>query len=160
MCWIKFAAPGQVYNNRHGLYAGINSITFPSGLKGFNYGEIVSNPPHAFGTGQILRMNNTVLIFDLQQNTQKAEFEYLDEGGTINFGARGGANIYIGTMYAMPANMIINGLKITKSNVRHIKNPQGVKVAEKGIITLTFSSDIGSMIIGGQEMYLDNFCFN
>ena len=83
-------------------------------MKGFNYGEIVSNPPHAFGTGQIFRMNNTVLIFDLQQNTQKAEFGYLDQGGTINFGARGAANIYIGTMSAMPGNMVINGVKIQK----------------------------------------------
>lgn len=70
------------------------------------------------------------------------------------------ANLYIGNMFTMPATMVINGVTIIKSNVQDFKSPQGVKVAEKGIITLAYSSDIGGMLIGGEELYLDNFCFN
>jgi 1,4-dihydroxy-2-naphthoyl-CoA synthase len=88
------------------------------------------------------------------------EFGYLDQGRFINLGARGAASMYFGSMYAMPASMVINGVTITKSNVQEFFNPQGVKVAETGLVRLAYSPDIGSMIIGGQELHLDNFCFN
>jgi len=155
-----YSSPGSLYNNGMGLTASLNKITLASGLQGFNHSNILNNPPHPFGTNQVIRMNNTVLSFDLAQNTQKVEFEYLDQGGTINLGAKGTAHLYIGNMYIMPASMVINGVSITKSGVSDILNPQGVKVAEKGLITLKYNADIGSMIIGGQELFLDNFCFN
>lgn len=155
-----YTALGLVYNNGNGLAVGIDSLTYTSGLRGFNQSEILQGPSLPFGTGQVLRMNNTRLNFDLKQGTQKAEFEYLDQGGTINLGARNATGMYIGGMYAMPASMVINGVTVKKSNVQNILNPQGVKVAEKGTITLIFSPDIGGMMIGGQELFLDNFCFN
>jgi hypothetical protein len=97
-------------------------------------------------------MNNTMLSFDLKQNTQQAEFEYLDYVGTINLGARGRTNLYVGNMSAFPASTIINGVTIKKSKVVVITNPQGVRVAEKGTITLSYTSDIGGKVIGCQEL--------
>jgi hypothetical protein len=157
---MSYSNPVQIYNSGNGLAANISEITFATGSKLFGSGDIVNNPSHPFGTGQMIRLNNTVLKFDLRRNTHKAEFEYLEQGGTINLGARGAANTYVGTMYAMPTSMVINGVTIIKSNVKDFLNSQGVKVAEKGIVRLTYSGDIGDMIIGGQEIHLDNFCFN
>jgi hypothetical protein len=157
---MSYTKPVQIYNSGNGLVANISEIMFSTGAPLFVSGDIVKNPSHPFGTGQMIRLNNAVLKFDLKRNTHKAEFEYLEQGGTINLGARGAANTYVGSMYAMPTSMVINGVTITKSNVKDFLNSQGVKVAEKGIVRLTYSGDIGGMIIGGQEIYLDNFCFN
>jgi hypothetical protein len=154
-----YKAPAQIYNSGNGLSANISDITLLTGMQTFGSGEIVSKTPHPFGTGQVIHMSRTVLVFDLRQNTQKAEFQYLDQGGTINIGARSGANLFIADKYKMLASMVINGVKITKSKVQDYLNPMGVKVAESGVITLTYSSDIGGMIIGGEELFLDNFCF-
>jgi hypothetical protein len=157
---MSYSYPVQIYNSGDGLSTNIVEITLATGTKFFGSGEIVNISPHPFGSGQMIRLNNTVLNFDLRRTTHKAEFEYLDQGGTINLGARGAANTYVGSMYAMPTSMVINGVRITKSNVKYFLNSQGVKVAEKGIVSLTYSGDIGGMIIGGQEIHLDNFCFN
>ncbi len=147
-----------VYNDGTGLAAGIDSITYVSGKRGLNQSEILSSPPHPFGAGQVLRMNNTVLQFDLKTGTQQATFEYLDQGGTINLSANGAAGAYIGSMYTMPVIMVINGVRIKKDHVQDILNSNGQKVAESGIIILT-SSRLADMRIGGQELFLDNFCF-
>mgnify|MGYP001290592623 CR=1 FL=1 len=154
----EYTTPGTIYSK--GPAAVIDQITYQSGQKSFGSGKIVNTTAYSFGSGQMIRMNNTVLNFDFRSGTTKAEFEYLDQGGTINLGAHGWANLYVGSMYNMPASMVINGVTITKSNVKdHFASP-GVKSAETGVITLTFYQDIGSLVIGGQEMYLDNFCFN
>jgi len=155
-----YTSPGFLYNNGNGLAVVLDSITYQSGLHGFNHSDILNAAPHPFGTNQIIRMNNTVLSFDLKQYTRNVEFEYLDQGGTINLSAHGSANMYIGNIGAMPSTLISNGVTVTKSNVTVLTNPQGVRVAEKGVITLKFNSDIGGMTIGGQELFLDNFCFN
>jgi hypothetical protein len=138
----------------------VGPIVWVNGTSYNGHSEILNTPPHPFGTNQVIRMNNDVLNFDLTQNTLHAEFEYLDQGGTINLSAHGSGGMYIGNMSAMPVNMIINGVSVTKTNVQNILNAQGVKVAEKGMILLKSNTDIGGMVIGGQELFLDNFCFN
>ena len=146
-----------VYNNGNGLAVSTANFTHVSGATSFNLSEITT-PPHPFGSGQVMRMNNTALSFDLEKETTTASFDYLDEGGTINFRAQG--VVYTGSMYSMPTVQTISGVTVKKSNVLDILNPQGVKVAEKGTITIYYSPDIGGMLIGGQELFLDNFCFN
>ena len=155
-----YTGPALIYSSGDGLAVGIAEITLATGAKHFELGEIVNTTAHPFGKGQTIHLNNTALIFDLKRNTRSAEFEYLDQGGTINLGARGSTNVYVGSMDAMPVSMVINGVQITKTNVQEFLNPQGVKVGERGTIRLTYSGDIGGMIIGGQEMHLDNFCFD
>ena len=149
----------SVYNNGNGLAVSTANFMHASGATSFNQSEI-TKPPHPFGSGQVMRMNNTALNFDLERETTTAMFEYLDEGGTINLNAKGSASMYVGSMYTMPTVQVIGGVTIKKSNVQDILNPQGVKVAEKGMIVLNYSPDIGGMLIGGQELFLDNFCFN
>ena len=149
----------SVYNNGHGLAAGMANFTPTLGATSFYQSEI-TKPPYPFGTGQVMRMNNTSLNFDLERATTTAQFEYLDQSETINLGVKGSGGMYIGNMSSMPTVQTINGVTIKKSNVKDILNPQGVKVAEKGTITLYYSSDIGEMLIGGQALFLDNFCFN
>ena len=155
-----YNSPGFLYNSSNGLAVALIKFTSVAGSQTFNQSKILQPPPFPFGTGNVLRMNNTALNFDLKQGTQKASFEYLDQGGTINLGAHGSGNLYIGNMSALPVNIVINGVTIDKSNVHDILNAQGTKVGETGTITLKFSPDIGGMIIGGQELFLDNFCFN
>jgi hypothetical protein len=156
-----FSGGPQVYNSGKGLSVNIDALTAPTGLIFSGSGTIVNSPPHPFGNGQMIQLSVSVLNFDLRQGTRNAEFEYLDCGGTINLGARYGLSKgYIGNMSKMPTSMVINGVTVTKSNVTDVFGPVGVKVAEKGTITLTYSSDIGGMLIGGSEMFLDNFCFN
>ena len=155
-----YSSPSAVYNNGNGLAAVLANITLSSGSQSFGHSDILNAAPFPFGTNQIIRMNNTVLSFDLKSGTHYAEFEYLDQGGTINLGANGSANLYVGSISAMPVSLIINGVTIMKKNVTVLNNPLGVRVGEKGIITLKNSSDIGRMMIGGQELWLDNFCFN
>ena len=71
-----------------------------------------------------------------------------------------GPKLYRGNMWTMPSSSVINGVTVTKGSVVDLFNPAGVKIAEKGKITLSYSSDIGSMMVGGSEMFLDNFCLN
>jgi hypothetical protein len=150
----------QIYNSGDGLAVVITHMTDLTGLQHFQSGKIVNAPPHPFGNGQMIHLNNAVLSFDLKQNTRRAEFEYLAKGGIINLGARSSSNMWVGSMYAMPASMVVNGVTITRSNVTDFLNSAGAKVGERGRIRLAYSGDIGGMIIGGQEIYLDNFCFN
>ncbi len=155
-----YSSPGVVYNNGKGLSVNIGDLTSTSGSTYFGFGEIINSPPHPFGNGQMIRLGATTLNFDLTQGTRHVKFEYLDQGGTINLKPGGGVNLYIGNMWAMPPSNVINGITVTKSNVIDFFNPVGVKIAEKGTIDLSYSSDIGSMTVGGSEMFLDNFCLN
>lgn len=152
-----YNVPGQIYSETNGFSVGIEDIIVPPQTL-FISGEIQTNPPHPFGNGQMIQLNNAVLNFDLRQNTRKVEFEYLVIGGAINFGAAQSAKLHIATMSSLPGS--INGVAITRSNVVDITNAVKLKIAEKGTITLTSKQDIGGLIIGGQEMFLDNFCFN
>lgn len=152
-----YNVPGQIYSEINGFSVEIEDIIVPPQTL-FISGEIQTNPPHPFGNGQMLLLNNAVLNFDLRQNTRKVEFEYLVMGGTINLGTVKSATLHTGTMSSLPAS--INGVVITRSNIQDITNAAKVKIAESGTITLTSKQDIGGLIIGGQEMYLDNFCFN
>jgi hypothetical protein len=156
----KYSAPSQIYNNRRGLSVNIKEIYFSSGNKSFNWGEIINNQPHSFGSGNVINLNNTVLSLDLPQKTRIVEFEYLFQGGLINLGAKGNKNIYIGSMYNLANPLIINGVTINRLKVIEIKNTNNQKIAEKGIIRLTHASDMGSLIIGGQEIMIDNLCVN
>src|SRR5437660_1244736 len=83
----KYGGPGPVYNNGKGLSVNIEAITQRTGQKFFGFGDIVVSPPHPFGNGQMIHLNVCVLSFDLPQGTHKVEFDYLDQGGTINLGA-------------------------------------------------------------------------
>jgi hypothetical protein len=95
----KYTAPSQIYNNRRGLSVNIKEILHSTGYNSFNWGEIINNQPHSFGSGNVFNYNNTVLSLDLPQNTYRVEFEYLFQGGIINLGAKSSKNIYIGSMY-------------------------------------------------------------
>jgi hypothetical protein len=151
---------GSFYNNGTGLYALLIDLSYSPGVTEFKHASIVSTPPHPFGTSQVLRLNNSALSFDLTVATQNVKFEYLYEGGIINLGAKGNTNIYIGPLGDMPAPLIINGVTIWKTNVHDILNPQGVWTAQTGEINLKHPADIGGLIIGGTELFLDNFCTN
>ena len=156
----NFNATGPFYNDGSGLAASIVAITLPSGATFFNNATVVDGTNLSFGTHQVLRMNNVVLNFDLKQGTRTAQFDYYDQGGTINLGAGSGNVPYTGNMYVMPATQVMGAVIITKVNPRDIKNPQGIKIGEMGTILIKSATDLGGMKIGGQELYVDNFCFN
>jgi hypothetical protein len=155
-----YSSPDLVYNNGNGLSVNIGDLISTSGSTSFGFGEIIASPPHPFGTGQMIHLGGTALYFDLTQGTRHVEFEYLDQGGLINLRPSGGPKLYTGNMWTMPASSVINGITVTKSSVIDFSNPAGVKIAEKGKITLSYPSDIGSMMLGGSEMFLDNFCLS
>jgi len=155
-----YSTAGPLFNNGRGLYAGLMEFTHASGSTELKYASIDSIPPHPFGAGQVLRLSIAALNFDLTAATKSVKFEYLYQGGIINIGAKGNTNVYIGPLRAMPSPLTINGVTIWKTNVQHIINPQGVWVAQTGVIHLKHSTDIGGLIIGGAELFVDNFCTN
>jgi hypothetical protein len=161
---------GHTYSSSQALYSvgalwvSIGNFTLANGTSVFNSGHIRVSPPSPtgggqvpFGAGQNIYLNNTSLIFDLRAGTQTVTFDYLDYGGTINFGISGSAP-YVGYMSNLPTS--IGGATIKKYNVADLRNPQGAKVAERGTITMNHTQNVGGMRVGGQELYVDNFCFN
>jgi hypothetical protein len=155
----EYTQPLNLYNVG-GLAMNLGNFTMVNGSIVFHTGSVVAFAPQPSGNGQVFHLNNTSLNFDLPTQTTKIELEYLDFGGTINIGAHGNSNPYIGNLSALPPNLSINGVDVTRYNMQDIQNPQGIKIAEKGILLLKSNSDIGSLNIGGQELYLDNFCLN
>jgi len=97
-----------------GLSVNIDALTARTGQKFSGSGTIVNKPALPLGSGQMIRLSGSVLNFDLRQGTRNLEFEYLDQGGTINLRVRNGLNLYIGNMSKMPTSMVINGVTVTK----------------------------------------------
>lgn len=116
---------------------------------GGTFGTCIVHPAFSdFGQGQIMGTNNINLKFDFTQlgfQVEEVTFEYADQGGFENLSVNGGA-VYVGELDEAPSppGMMMNVTTTTFSG--------GIK----GFATLTGAID--TLMVGGQEFWLDNIC--
>jgi hypothetical protein len=120
----------------------------PNSYFNFVRGE---NAKPVFGAGNIVNTNNATLHFINTGSISQLviTFDYLDMGGTENFSVNG--SLYIGELSAAPATLGGATVSVTSTP---IPLPAGGHTG-----TVKISGTISEFKIGGQEFYLDNFCF-
>lgn len=159
-CCIDFNTtpftPGIIYNVYNdsifaecGFTVRTDSL-FINGNSYFNFARIENAKP-IFGSGNILNTNNVTMHFfnTSAGNPIVATFDYLDMGGRENLSVNN--VLHSGEVNAVPASL--GGVTI---NVTSTPIPLPA-IGKKGTVTL--SGVIKEFKIGGQEFYLDNFCF-
>ena len=102
-----------------------------------------------FGFGKIMRLNNINLGFDftgLGFPVHEVTFEYADLGGFENLSVNGSA-MYVGELKTAP----------DPPGVQLIVNTSPMPGGEMG--TATLKGVIESLMVGGQEFWLDHVCF-
>jgi hypothetical protein len=108
--------------------------------------------PVAFSPGQSLRTNNINLLFDftgLAFKPSKVIVSYLDLGGYENL-AVNGSGIYAGELTAAPP--FLGGATVTVTS-SPLPPPRSGKTG-----TVTIRGAVQSLLIGGQELWIDNVC--
>lgn len=110
-------------------------------------------PFPAFGTGRIGRTNNIDLRFNFSALSfvpSSVTFEFRDYGGHENLKVNG-SGLYIGELTGAPSPM--GGVTVASAWSWSAGN-----VFKQGTTTLTGA--VGSFMVGGQELFLDNVCAN
>lgn len=123
-----------------------------NGLLPFGFGKL-DNTFFNFGSGKIWRFGNMSVVFDFTQTAEPVEtisFDFYHAGGTDNISVNG-HTLFIGKIFNAPANIAPN---ITLSAVFG-PSPQN-PVNTVGKITLT--GPVQRILIGGQELWIDNLC--
>ncbi len=111
----------------------------------------VEAAPASLGYGMVVSTNNACIEFDfsgLVVNIQSVSIEFLDKGGKENLAVNGVS--YAGELAGAPA--MLGGASI---NVSSTPIPGG----NKGKLTITSTTNINKLKIGGQEFSLDNLCY-
>ncbi len=115
----------------------------------FNKAYIDQATP-SFGAGQTMRTNNINLKFDLTRMAfpvGKVTFDFLDMGGFENFSVNGQpAPMYVGELTAAPS---AGGCTV-------VVTAGAVAGGKTGTVTIT--GQVKTVTVGGQELWLDNFC--
>jgi hypothetical protein len=112
----------------------------------------IATPPYPFGNGQTINTNSIDLGFDFSNvgfTATEVQFEFLDQGGTPNLSLNG-SPAYVGPLSAAPSS--IAGVSVNVFTL-----PAGPGVATKGLVVLR-GSKITDLVVGGQELWLDNIC--
>jgi hypothetical protein len=103
--------------------------------------------------GQSIRTNNINLLFDFRNlgfNVRKVTFSYLDLGGYENLSING-SGVYRGELSAAPAAIGGASVSVTSS-------PTPPPISGKtGTVTIT-ASTIKTVMVGGQELWIDKVC--
>ena len=108
--------------------------------------------PVAFSPGQSIRTNNINLLFDLSGlpfPVKKVTLSYLDLGGYENLAVNGGA-IYAGDLKSAPPVLSGVGVAVTGTP---LPPPRSGRYG-----TVTFTGALQSVLIGGQELWIDSVC--
>jgi len=155
---------GDVYGTPVGQVSGDLAFT-SSGIDGYVYKFFLINSsttfnrayidhaPVAFSAGQSLRTNNINLLFDFTHLgfiVKRVIFSYLDLGGYENLAPNPGS-VYVGELSSAPP--VINGasVAVTASPV-----PPPI-IGKMGSVVIR-ASNIRTVLIGGQELWIDSVC--
>lgn len=109
--------------------------------------------PVGFSPGQSIRTNNINLLFDftaLGFKPSKVTLSYLDLGGYENLAVNGSLPVYVGELTSAPA--VIAGVSVAVSQTP-VPPPMSGKM---GMAVL--KGTVKSLMIGGQELWIDNVC--
>jgi hypothetical protein len=108
--------------------------------------------PVGFSPGQSIRTNNINLLFDFSAlgfKPSKVTFSYLDLGGYENLAINGGS-VYVGELTSAPP--VMSGVSVAVSQTP-VPPPMSGKM---GVAVL--KGTVKSLLIGGQELWIDNVC--
>lgn len=109
--------------------------------------------PVPFSPNQSIRSNNINLLFDLTRlpfKPKKVTLSYLDLGGYENLSVNGSSPYHVGELTAAPA--VLGGVNVSVTSTP-VPPPMSGK---RG--TLTLSGNVTSLMIGGQELWIDQVC--
>jgi len=147
--------PGDVVFTTNNIPVTVENFDNTATNSVFNV-AFIDSPPHTFGKGQTIRLNNISLMSDfsgLGFDPSKLTFDFLDAGGTESLSDENGVLSFVGDFSSVPAS--IGGMSITVS-ATPIYNSQNVIIAQKGTVTLT--GNVKKLLIGGQELWIDHVC--
>jgi hypothetical protein len=140
LAFTSSGIPVRVYNFR-----------MINGLPAFNRAYI-DNAPFPFSSGQSIRTNNINLLFDLTRlpfSAKRVKLVFLDLGGYENLSVNG-SPIHVGELTAAPA--VLGGATVSVSSAP-LPPPLGGKSG-----TVIIKGALRSLMIGGQELWLDQVC--
>jgi len=134
----------------NGIRAYVYNFNLLSSGTAFNR-AFIDFAPVAFSPGQSLRTNNINLLFDFSKLgfiVSKVTFSYLDLGGYENLAVNGSG--YVGELTSAPP--ALGGASVTVTNIA-VPPPMSGK---RGTVTL--KGPVRSLLIGGQELWIDSVC--
>jgi len=143
--------PGAVALIENGIIVRVYNFQSIAGPLVFNRAYI-DNAPFPFGSGQSIRTNNINLHFDftaLGFRVSRVKLAFLDLGGYENF-AVNGSPIKVGELTALPPALAGVGIAVSSSP---LPPPLSGKT---GSVTLT--GQVQTLLIGGQELWIDEVC--
>ena len=138
---------GDVIFTSNGVVVSVHAFAFAGGGGTFNLARVESMP--VLNASQTRRMNNINLGFDyvaIGFVPTRAQFEFLDQGGSENLSVNGSA-VFAGDISAVPATL--GGATVAVSTT-------AAPGDKKGIVTLTGA--INNSMARGQEFWIDNVC--
>lgn len=144
---------GEIIFTEDGIDVAVEYFFWEPGTGTFG-SSFVDQAMLGFGSGQTMATNNINLEFnfvDLGMNVTRVTIEYLDMGGLQNLQVNG-SQIFIGYVSSDPIPTIHPTIEDIEVDTIHVGG--GIR----GFITITavIGSTIDSLMIGGQEFWLDN----
>jgi hypothetical protein len=150
-------APGDVFLESNGVTASVGVFTYLNAIPFF--GDVSTSnsfggltPPFALGQGIALSISNATVTFNFPAGTNSVCFSFWDGGGQENISVNGQPVQILNFLALAPAN-IAPGVTLTVSPA---SNP-GTIPTQTGTVCL--SGNIQSLLIGGQEFFIDNVCY-
>jgi hypothetical protein len=141
-------APGDRVLVQNRIAMQVESFAFIAGGGTFDVASVDARPlPN--GSSQSLRSNNIALRFDFTKlpfSASRASFEFLDLGGFENLGVNGSA-IVAGELSGAPPSLGGASVSVTTAPA-----PGG----RTGTVQL--AGGIQSLVVGGQELWIDQVC--
>lgn len=145
--------PGDIAFTTNNVPVYVREFTLPGGGKTFNVSYIDSSV--VVSSGQSIRLNNIALQFRLTIvgfDTRGVTFEFLDKGGVANLSVNGIPNPpFVGKVANAPNPIGGAALAVAATSIAG---------GTRGTITLTSSAPIGTVEIGGQELWIDHVCLS
>lgn len=145
--------PGTtIFSVAGGVPVSIQSFIIPGGAGSSSYRRTrIEAAPASFGSGKVANANYACLEFDFSgKSVTNVSFGFLDMiiGGKANLSVNGAA--YSGGLAAAPATLGGASVSVTSTPL-----PGG----QTGKVTVTSTTGINNLRIGGVEFYLDSLCY-
>lgn len=142
---------GDLALTENGIPVRVYNFQLSTGPLAFNRAYI-DNAPFPFGAGKSIRTNNINLQFDftgLAFRVRRVRLAFLDLGGYENLSING-SPIKVGELTAAPP--VIAGVSVAVSSAP-LPPPMSGKTG-----TLTLTGPVQTLLIGGQELWIDEVC--